>query len=83
VPYSVEISYTIKQYIFNMTPVDVSKFSKVLDTLRPVSTVVNNQLSGAREVQIDLIDYSFRPSNYRHRLNPYLIGLDTYLEVKD
>jgi hypothetical protein len=48
-----------------------------------VYTVVNNQLSGAREVQIDLIDYSFRPSNYRHRLNPYLIGLDTYLEVKD
>jgi hypothetical protein len=49
----------------------------------PLPTVVNNQLSGAREVRIDLIDHSFRPSNYQHRLNSYLMGLDTYLEVKD
>jgi hypothetical protein len=46
-------------------------------------TVVNNQLSEAREVRIDLIDYSFRPSNYQYGLNSYLIELDTYLEVKD
>jgi hypothetical protein len=48
-----------------------------------LATVLNNQLSGAREVRIDLIDYSFRPSNYQYRLNPYLMELDTYLEVKD
>jgi hypothetical protein len=47
------------------------------------STVVNNQLSGARAVRIDLIDYPFRPSNYQYRLNSYLMELDTYLEVKD
>jgi hypothetical protein len=49
----------------------------------PETTIVNNQLSGAREVRIDLIDYSFRPSNYQCRLNSYLTGLDTDLEVKD
>jgi hypothetical protein len=44
---------------------------------RYVRTVVNNQLSGAGKVEIDLIDFLFKPSSYLYRFNSYPIGLDT------
>jgi hypothetical protein len=40
-------------------------------------TVVNNQLSGAGKVEIDLIDFLFKPSIYLYRFNSSPIGLDT------
>jgi hypothetical protein len=40
-------------------------------------TVVNNQLSGAGKVEIDLIHFLFKPSSYLYRFNSYPIGLDT------
>jgi hypothetical protein len=41
------------------------------------TTVVNNQLSGAGKVEIDLIDFLFKPSSYLYRFNSSPIGLDT------
>jgi hypothetical protein len=41
------------------------------------ATVVNNQLSGAGKVEIDLIDFLFKPSIYLYRFNSSPIGLDT------
>jgi hypothetical protein len=40
-------------------------------------TVVKNQLSGAGKVEIDLIDFLFKPSSYLYRFNSSPIGLDT------
>jgi hypothetical protein len=42
-----------------------------------VSTVVNNQLSGAGKVEMDLIDFQFKPSSYLYRFKSYPVGLDT------
>jgi hypothetical protein len=44
---------------------------------KPLVTVVNNQLSGAGKVEINLIDFLFKPSIYLYRFNSSPIGLDT------
>jgi hypothetical protein len=42
-----------------------------------ICTVVNSQLSGAGKLEIDLIDFLFKPSSYLYRFNSSPIGLDT------
>ena len=48
-----------------------------------VYTVANNQLSGAYETQIDLIDFLYKPSSCLYRANSYPFALVTHLEVSD
>jgi hypothetical protein len=48
-----------------------------------IHKVVNNQLSGARDMQVDLINYLLRPRDCLHKFNPYYLRLVTHLEVSD
>jgi hypothetical protein len=75
-----KVSYATTNAIFRL--LTHSNLCTTVQPQRSVSctapiTVVNNQLSGAGKVEIDLIDFLFKPSIYLYRFNSSPIGLDT------